>query len=701
MENNTKNECVLGVKGNTTLSNLREIADWQLDAKNAKVGLPALQRGYVWKPQQVETLWDSLLRGFPVGSFLVADNGTERKDLLDGQQRATAIAMGFYNPWDEGQKPDFFSSKFKDIEKSVPILWLDLGFKDNESGGVNNDFIFLPRLVTQSHPWGYRKDGVTIGLNKRRIAIERFDLIAEENNSKSNYTEYDLKYVYPLEANLPVPIVFLIEAVNEHKKNWKDNLIKKCETHLTHIKLWHYNNETIYIDKLNQLLNDNGISKKIEDSIRWLMSTRIPVIALEKEQLEEESNSIEDASTLFVRINTAGTPLRGEELIYSMYKTAFPESKEIVEQAGAGFIAPSRIINHISRIVSTDLALEKNTNQNFSIPQPLKLKQFQQSIKESGFNKNLRIFVDETKPKNVENLFKSVKKIFEGNNDFKFPLPLIVDIARANNPDTLFVLLYWLHKTELNTEDIIEDVQLHKKILATITLLTWFSIDTNKVLSEFAKDDSLRLGNKEFWNIANFNNLTVSKSIVNLPKPEYLKARLKGKFGSTWATIIKEDNERGIIIEFIAKLFDQRGLLLFVQRNYINGKFQQLQWDILLEDSNRPYDLDHIYPSIKNQHNTFGEIRELNNKIGNYRILALEDNRSDKDNLPKDKLRNDKVRQDSFIKDDWECWEKIGAERITTDNFKAGNVCNAIYTRIGNIYKEWYDTLSVGTLVEE
>ncbi|MEJ7829692.1 MAG: DUF262 domain-containing protein [Segetibacter sp.] len=79
---------------------LEEIANWQLDAQNSKVGLPALLRGYVWKPKQVEALWDSLLRGFPVGSFLVSENGPnqEKKDLLDGQQRATAIAMGFYNP---------------------------------------------------------------------------------------------------------------------------------------------------------------------------------------------------------------------------------------------------------------------------------------------------------------------------------------------------------------------------------------------------------------------------------------------------------------------------------------------------------------------------------------------------------------------------------------------------------------------------
>src|SRR5208282_481496 len=34
--------------------------------------LPALQRGSVWKPHQVERLWDSLTRGLPIGALILA-----------------------------------------------------------------------------------------------------------------------------------------------------------------------------------------------------------------------------------------------------------------------------------------------------------------------------------------------------------------------------------------------------------------------------------------------------------------------------------------------------------------------------------------------------------------------------------------------------------------------------------------------------
>lgn len=88
--------------------------------------LPAIQREFVWKPEQIIMLFDSLLRGYPIGSFLFWDVEDERiKDyqfydfirefherdnthnpkasvvgnknitvILDGQQRLTALYIG-------------------------------------------------------------------------------------------------------------------------------------------------------------------------------------------------------------------------------------------------------------------------------------------------------------------------------------------------------------------------------------------------------------------------------------------------------------------------------------------------------------------------------------------------------------------------------------------------------------------------------
>ena len=56
---------------------------------------------------------------------------------------------------------------------------------------------------------------------------------------------------------------------------------------------------------------------------------------------EDEDNYIPDeVETLFVRINSAGTPLAGEELIYSVYKSILPQTIDLVEMPGGTSSCP-------------------------------------------------------------------------------------------------------------------------------------------------------------------------------------------------------------------------------------------------------------------------------------------------------------------------------------------------------------------------
>jgi len=696
MEEITKTDSTIKTEANTKLAGLSEIANWQLNSEKAEVGLPALQRGYVWNTKQVETLWDSLLRGFPIGSFLVAANGTNKKDLLDGQQRATAIAMGYYNPWYENKNADFFSPKFKqdEIHKTVPVLWLDIDPIEGSPKGEHKNFIFLPRIITQTHPWGYKLDGGVLSLKERREAMERFNL-------KGKYPQYNLKDVHPTEAKMPVPMAFLIEAISNSKLNWKNDLIKLCRKHLVEINLGN-SAETCYVNKLEETLKKDDICEIIKNAIIRLESTKIPVIELQKNTIEEESKGIENSSTLFVRINTSGTVLGGEELIYSMYKTAFPDTKEIVEQAGAGFIAPSRIITLISMMA----LMEINFND---MPQQMKLKKFKESIRnENGdFYKKLKEFTDD-KSNGIKQLFQNVKEILIGEKNYQLSFPLAVDIARGNI-NLFFTFLYWLKKSELTADEILKNEPLHKSILASLTMFNWFALDHLKGLNileiEAFKNGKEELRSKEVFKKIFEKNKTL---ISHICKPQTLQETLKDKPGkSNWDV---KDVDKDHFEQFKARLFGQRGFLLFVQRSYLNSRFKELQWDVLLENTNRPYDWDHIFPAdyVYKKKGIDPEVKEIYNTIGNFRAWALEDNRGDHANLPSVKLddKNDPTKSNyklySFInKNDLDFWEKIGAERITTDKTKAENVCKAIYTRIGNIYEEWYNTLCVGALMEE
>ncbi len=95
---------------------------------NSRYLLPAIQREFVWSPHQIERLFDSLMRGYPIGSFLFwrvdpetaknyrfyqfITNYDQRKPhnpvhdapsavpglkaVLDGQQRLTALNVGLH-----------------------------------------------------------------------------------------------------------------------------------------------------------------------------------------------------------------------------------------------------------------------------------------------------------------------------------------------------------------------------------------------------------------------------------------------------------------------------------------------------------------------------------------------------------------------------------------------------------------------------
>ena len=85
-----------------------KVGDLILDVKNGRIGLPDLQRPFVWKDNKVRELLDSMLKGFPIGYIMLWESpedydrtthiGKNNKvyqapdDLvIDGQQRLTAL----------------------------------------------------------------------------------------------------------------------------------------------------------------------------------------------------------------------------------------------------------------------------------------------------------------------------------------------------------------------------------------------------------------------------------------------------------------------------------------------------------------------------------------------------------------------------------------------------------------------------------
>jgi len=141
--------------------------------------LPAIQREFVWRPEQIERLFDSLMQGYPFGTFLFWSvepqnagkfkfydfvrhyherTGAHCPDLddmkgravtavLDGQQRLTALNIGL-----RGSMSWRLKHKRRDNPQAYPrrYLYLDLlgAAPDDEAGSVYR-FKFLEKEVAE------------------------------------------------------------------------------------------------------------------------------------------------------------------------------------------------------------------------------------------------------------------------------------------------------------------------------------------------------------------------------------------------------------------------------------------------------------------------------------------------------------------------------------------------------------------------
>ena len=118
---------------------LKQIASWGIS--NNDVELPGLQRGLVWSPKQVELLWDSIFRNFPIGGFVLSENNDGKYYLMDGQQRFNSIQTGFTEP----------------ETNSESVLWIDIKY----TKANNSTRTYLIKATTKIHPWGFNNDDVS------------------------------------------------------------------------------------------------------------------------------------------------------------------------------------------------------------------------------------------------------------------------------------------------------------------------------------------------------------------------------------------------------------------------------------------------------------------------------------------------------------------------------------------------------------
>ena len=252
-----------------------------------QIFLPALQRKFVWKTKQIEQLFDSIMQGFPIGTFL------------------------FWELNDRKAISDFVFYKF--IEE----------YKENESRNKEAILTGIDNIITVLD--GQQR------LTSMYIALRGSYRYKIPRKHKSNPNAYPKRYLY---LNL-LPV----QSVNskfEFKFLTEDAAKKFDETHI-----WYKVNKVLDWKKneLNEQYkdlqedNDSKLITKNRVVIKETLGNLHDRICKEEyiAHFDLKNKAVDEVLDIFIRVNNGGTTLSKTELLMSTITASWDKSRDKVE----------------------------------------------------------------------------------------------------------------------------------------------------------------------------------------------------------------------------------------------------------------------------------------------------------------------------------------------------------------------------------
>ena len=295
------------------------------------IRLPSFQRNAVWNEARVELLWDSVTRRMPIGTLLfsriIDANSSSLPDspmgrtkpleyapspllLIDGQQRLTALKLGFTD-YDDAQ----------DCR-----LWIDLAPPKRKEVAARGRYCVCSRI----HPWG-----VGVSVAKRREARRSIG-----QGDQNDDVCLSLRKTWPLNARVPVDAYSLIRRVLDNpdaSPKWMDLLPPSFSPD-------------------EQALAETGETEGLESIVRGLRLLDTSFLV----GLLVDIQTMEELGEAFSRLNSQGERMSAEELFFSALKLRWEQSRDlvarIVEDPDAGKLIPATKLVHLAtRIALSNL----------------------------------------------------------------------------------------------------------------------------------------------------------------------------------------------------------------------------------------------------------------------------------------------------------------------------------------------------------
>lgn len=658
--------------------------------------MPAVQRGKVWNASRIEALWDSILRGFSIGAFSVQRVAGGGLDLLDGQQRSSAIAIG-YAP--------FPPQKGHELDS---ILWMDLAPEKATLESSQKKFMLY--VSTASHPWGYAASSdetrnVLLSASERRSAVGKI-----EHWHKMEEKPYPGE-LFPARAGAAVPFSLLLKYVETDENRTLADFVAWCKLQRGTDNACWWN----WLERFeNQLTEErrplieltlkrffwDGSENSIGAKRREDMLREYPVFFIDAGSVEDG-----DVALYFTRIGKGGVRPSDEELAYSVLKSKLGVNfKQAIERISDkyGLAQPSRIAHLAIRCFKT-IKSERFFKGSILDEVIGMCRRGSDGTRTEDYESFISFVGDGVTGEFVQLIEAVQGRVFAHANG-------LTDWHRTKfcqyHDGDIYLYLLWAARRP-------EEADIP---LAGVSALIYERAMNPDRTIRFIMEEGVRRG------IAHSMRETYrgEPRFARVPQPSRLN-QISGMFKNpeTPLVSIKDKARESGVASLIASGYGNQkaySMLLYACRDCEGKRFGYNPWLGVFSEDNCPWDYDHILPHSWVDKMASGEECDvcnwLKNSIGNLAPLPFEINRSLSDDsrdssypfckcVDIDNAEIKKVQMEYCLDGDVIgrmaefCSEDADARRKAVRAFCSGTV-----QRFAELYRKWYTELGIAQILD-
>ena len=262
--------------------------------------LPAIQRKFVWKQDQIYRLFDSIFRGYPIGTFLFW--------YISGKKRNQYTFYKFLKNYHVRER------YLNEIAPNPTLRRELIGVLDGQQR-LSSMYIAIQGTYAFKKPYAKRDD--KSAYPKRKLYL---NLLFDPNESDEEDEIYDFQFLTDEEANeidvncLWFPVRKVLEWGKEPEiDSYYEDLIESDKID----------------EKILKVINHKQKRKQIKRMIRILHQRIVIQELISYYKIDEPE--LDNILDIFVRVNSAGTVLSKSDLLFSTIVANWAEGREKIE----------------------------------------------------------------------------------------------------------------------------------------------------------------------------------------------------------------------------------------------------------------------------------------------------------------------------------------------------------------------------------